>query len=134
MKKDGVFYCATWDINERYAGAAQDKKTAIGKVRYREFLDKDGFSATFRNGVWTMQRYHTVESFTETLKKYFEVVELANHSGSSMQMRCEKPINLPIEHYEKALNIEFNMEYPNNYKHNQHEGIVKAIISELKTR
>ncbi len=134
MKKDGVFYCATRDIRERIQNSSEDKKTATGKARYTEFLDKNGFSATFREGAWTMQRFHSVESFTNTLKKYFEVVELANHSNSSMQMRCEKPINLPIEHYKKALNIEFNMEYPNDYKHNQHEKIVEYIIEELLKR
>ena len=134
MRKDGIFYCATRDIKAVEAKASENKKSAIDKVRYTEFLDKDGFSATFRNGVWTMQRFHSVESFTNTLKKYFEVVELANHSGSSMQMRCEKPINLPIEHYKKALNVEFNMEYPNDYKHNQHEKIVEYIIEELLKR
>ncbi|WP_371025428.1 ParB N-terminal domain-containing protein (plasmid) [Paraclostridium ghonii] len=134
LKSDGVFYCATRDIKAVKRKTNENKKSAIDKNRYTEFLDKDGFSATFRNGVWTMQRFHTVESFTDTLKKYFEVVEHISHNGSAMQIRCKKPINLPIEHYEKSLNIEFNMEYPNNYRHNQHEKIVQAIISELKNR
>lgn len=118
----------------REQGKNDNKKTAIGKIREMEFLDKNNFSATFRNGVWTMQRFHTVESFTEILKKYFEVVKLSHHSGTAMQMRCEKPINLSIERYEKALNVEFNMEYPKGYRHNQHKGIVNNIISELKKR
>lgn len=134
LKKDGVFYCSTRDIGMREQGKNDNKKTAIGKIREMEFLDKNNFSATFRNGVWTMQRFHTVESFTEILKKYFEVVKLSHHSGTAMQMRCEKPINLSIERYEKALNVEFNMEYPKGYRHNQHKGIVNNIISELKKR
>ena len=32
----------------------------------------------------------------------------------------------------KALNIEFNMEYPNNYRHNKHEKLVELIKENLK--
>ena len=28
----------------------------------------------------------------------------------------------------EALNIEFNMEYPNNYRHNKHEKLVELIL------
>lgn len=134
LDKDGVFYCATRNMKSVEKENSLNKKVSTSIKKRIEFLDKNGFSATFREGVWTMQRFHTIESFTQTLKKYFEEVEVISSCVGTMQMRCKKPINLPIEHYKKALNIEFNMEYPNNYRHNQHEGIVEALINRLKDR
>lgn len=134
LNKDGIFYCATRDLKQTETSKNEYKKKSISDVRYTEFLDKNNFSATFRNGVWTMQRFHTVESFTDVLKKYFEVVEFANHNGCSMQMKCSKPINLSMDHYKKSLGVEFNMEYPGNYRHNQHENIINNILAELEKR
>lgn len=134
MKSDGVFYCSTRDIGWVKAGTNTERKKATDHIRYTEFLDKNNFCATFRNGVWTMQRYHSVETFTKTLKRYFNKVELANHSGSAMQMRCKEPINLSLEHYQKALNIEFNMEYPNNFKHNRHQNLINSLHKQLIKR
>lgn len=137
LDKDGVFYCATRDIKYTQTAMNPERKSSKSRGRSTEFLDKNGFSATFRDGVWTMQRFHSVESFKELLSKYFEEVEYVNRKErklSAMQMRCAKPKNLPLEHYKKALNIEFNMEYPGNYRHNQHEKVVENIIEELKKR
>lgn len=37
-------------------------------------------------------------------------------------------IRLAKEDYIEALNIEFNMEYPNGYKHNKHEKLINEIL------
>lgn len=134
LNKDGVLYCATRNIEKTNNLIRNDKAQATSRKRFIEFLDENNFSATFRNGVWTMQRFHTVESFTKTLEKYFEVVEKKKTNADAIQLKCSKPKKLDIEHYRKALNIEFNMEYPSNYKHNLHENTVKYIIEELKKR
>ena len=137
LKEDGTFYLATRNIGSVEAKNNKERKTSKDKVRNIEFLDKNGFSATFRNGVWTMQRFHSEESLTKLLKKYFENVERVvskAKTSSALQMKCSKPKNLPLEDYKKSLNIEFNMEYPGNYRHNQHEKVVENIIEELKKR
>lgn len=97
-----------------------------------EFLDNNNFSVTFRNGVWTKQRFSTKESLHEELNKYFEdVTILGNEKKSNIYAICKKPIRYPIKDYKKVLNIEFNMEYPNGFKHNKHKKLVKTILENI---
>lgn len=97
-----------------------------------EFLDNNNFSVTFRNGVWTKQRFSTKESLHEELNKYFEEVTiLGNEKKSNIYAICKKPIRYPIKDYKKVLNIEFNMEYPNGFKHNKHKKLVKTILENI---
>lgn len=97
-----------------------------------EFLDNNNFSVTFRNGVWTKQRFSTKESLHEELNKYFEEVTiLGNEKKSNIYAICKKPIRYLIKDYNKVLNIEFNMEYPNGFKHNKHKNLVKTILENI---
>lgn len=97
-----------------------------------EFLDDNNFSVTFRNGVWTKQRFTTKENLSKELKKYFhEVTVLGNENKSNIYAICKKPLRYPIKEYNKVLNIEFNMEYPNGFKHNKHKNLVKTILESL---
>ena len=97
-----------------------------------EFLDNNNFSVTFRNGVWTKQRFSTKEDLHKELNKYFEEVTiLGNEKKSNIYAICKKPIRYPIKDYKKVLNIEFNMEYPNGFKHNKHKKLVKTILKNL---
>ncbi|MGL4672172.1 hypothetical protein [Cetobacterium sp.] len=73
-------------------------------------LDKDNFSATFRNGTWTLQKFYTKESLKEICLKYFNNVETMR-SGSQIYAICKNPKRLAKEDYIEALNIEFNMEW-----------------------
>ena len=43
----------------------------------------------------------------------------------------KKPLRYPIKDYNKVLNIEFNMEYPNGFKHNMHKKLVNTILESL---
>ena len=126
-KKDGVFFtgCRSLEWLEK----AKTRTDGINaSTRDIEFLDENNYSAVFRNGMWTIQKFHSKQQFYDLLKKYFEEVEIIDNSGDQYRAICHKPIELPIEAYEEALNIELNMEYPNNYHHNKHEGCVKAIV------
>lgn len=97
-----------------------------------EFLDDNNFSVTFRNGVWTKQRFTTKENLSNELKKYFhEVSVMGNENKSNIYAICKKPLRYPIKDYNKVLNIEFNMEYPNGFKHNMHKKLVRTLLENL---
>ena len=49
-------------------------------------------------------------------------------SGSQIYAIYKNPKRLAKEDYIKALNIEFNMEYPKGYKHNKHEKLINEIL------
>ena len=134
LKENGVFYCATRNIAKIENSVKTSKQKSTTNKRFIEFIDENGFSAIYRNGLWTMQHFHTTDSFEKVLKKYFDEVDLVGKKNGAMQFICKKPKNLTYDHYKKALDIEFNMEYPNNFRHNKHEKIVKTILNELTKR
>lgn len=134
LAEDGTFYCATRNIESVVRGSKEDKVKAISQKRRLEFLDKNNFCATFRNGLWTMQRFHSEETLKTLLYKYFKEVKVVSKCKGAFQIVCKKPIKLSMENYEKALNIEFNMEYPGNYRHNRHEKLVKTILESVENR
>ena len=115
--------------NKKSVEIALNQKKSTDKTRAIEFMDKDDFSATFRKGVWTMQKFNTKESLEKLLSKYFEDVYVNSSNKSQLYAICKKPKEFNKGKYEKALNVEFNMEYPNGFHHNKHEKIVQAILN-----
>lgn len=127
LGKDGTFYTGTRNKGQSEAKVRMTKCT--GRNRSIEFLDKDDFSATFRNGVWTLQKFHTKETLKALLENYFQNVTVyGTETGSQIWAVCKKPLDLGKEKYKTALDIEFNLEYPGAVHHNQHEKIVNAIL------
>ncbi|MFF7171642.1 methyltransferase domain-containing protein [Streptomyces pseudovenezuelae] len=125
---DGVFFTGTRhmkSISKRNSGRKYRNN------RYRralEFVDENGFSATFRAGVWTMQRFHTRESLTALLRRYFGEVRIGVDTGGSLTVECRRPLPVSPERRRAALEAEFNMEYPGEYRHNRHKPLVEALI------
>lgn len=134
LSENGTFYCATRNLDSALGRAKETRTRATDKGRYLEFLDKDNFCATFRNGLWTMQRFHSEETLKALLYKYFKEVKVLYKNDTAFQVLCKKPRKLPKEQYEKALNVEFNMEYPGNYRHNRHEKLVETILKNVENR
>ncbi|MGL5904407.1 MAG: ParB N-terminal domain-containing protein, partial [Cetobacterium sp.] len=60
LKENGQLYIGT--RNKDQIDSVLKNSRCIEKERSIEFLDKDNFSATFRKGVWTLQKFHTKES------------------------------------------------------------------------
>ena len=129
-KDDGVFFTATRNLKH----ATRERNVSSDGNRYIEFLDKDKFCATFRKGVWTMQKFNDAPMLEKLCKKYFEEVQVIDSGKAQLYAICKKPKKLGIKTYKEALNIEFNMEYPGNYRHNKHEKIVQAILNEQSKR
>lgn len=130
MNENGVFYTGTRNLK----AANRPGDVSSDKGRYIEFLDSNKFCATFRKGVWTMQRFNSKEMLYELCSKYFEKVEVIENNTTQLFAICRKPKKLNMQEYKTALDIEFNMEYPNKYKHNKHEKIVNTILNEIEKR
>ena len=131
LKSDGMFITGTRNLGqiERKANLSQTND----KARCLQFLDKENFSATFRNGVWTMQHFHTFETLKDLLSNYFEEVKVyGTKTSSNIYAIAHKPKKLDLDYVEKALEFELNMEYPNGFKHNRHIKIKKLIIEEKR--
>jgi ParB family chromosome partitioning protein len=110
------------------------KKKCTRKQRAVEFLDKDGFSTIFRDGLWTKQRFHTAETLKETLGRYFAEVEIMPfHERAKLMLHaiCRRPKPLPRETLQAAIDTEFNLDY-NGVKLNKHSGLAAAIMLELE--
>ncbi|RGD59477.1 methyltransferase domain-containing protein [Kitasatospora xanthocidica] len=136
LAKDGTFYTGTrslGSVERRVSG-----KKARNNGRYRrsiEFLDENGFTATFRAGVWTMQRFHDPDSLRALMGRYFDEVEIrGNPNGGNIYAVCRKPKALPEGERRAALELEFNMEYPGEYRHNRHRPLVEALMRACKER
>ncbi|MFD7639496.1 methyltransferase domain-containing protein [Kitasatospora sp. NPDC059795] len=136
LAKDGTFFTGTrslGSVERRMSG-----KKARHNGRYRrtiEFLDENGFTATFRKGVWTMQRFHSPETLRALMGRFFGEVEIrGNPNGGNIYAVCRKPLPLPEAVRRAALELEFNMEYPGEYRHNRHRPLVEALVEACRER
>lgn len=131
---EGILYVGTRNLE--FSRAREDREVSIRDPRKRQlqFYDAHNFSATFRNSVWTLQRFHDTESLRLVTEAYFEDVEIVDHKRSDIYAICRKPKRLPMKEYRAALEAEFNMEYPGQTYHGQHMGLVREILNRLRIR
>lgn len=130
MKNDGMLILGTRSFGKILS--TLEGKHSTDLKRDIEFLDDNNFSVTFRNGVWTKQRFTTRENLYKKLTPYFEnITTYGNEKKSNIYAICKKPIRYTIKDYKKVLNTEFNMQYPNDFKHNRHKKLVKTILENL---
>lgn len=131
VRSGGEFFTTTRRFHDKQNSA---KNRCTRKQRSIEFLDSDGFSTIFRDGLWTKQRFHTNESFKETLERYFDYVEIRPFQLKSryqIAAYCKDPKPMPESVAALALNTEFNLDY-NGVKLNVHGGLVEAVLLQLK--
>lgn len=127
LRKGGTIYIGTRNLG--FQEHLNNSKIFTTEIRGIEFLDKKNFTATFRSGVWTMQHFHSKKTLEALLRQYFAKVQVTGErSGSQIYAVASEPLPLPREQVAKALTTEFNMEYPNGYKHNRHEEIVSTLM------
>ena len=78
------------------------------------------------------QRFTTKKQLQQELMPYFKDIEtLGNETRSNIYAICKNPVRFSNEEYKKALNIEFNMTYPNGFKHNKHSELINTILTNL---
>ena len=81
-----------------------------------------------------MQHFHTHDTLRELLLQYFENVEIrGSQHESQIYAIASIPREQPREKVVDAINTEFNMEYPGNYRHNMHSPLVDVILSLLES-
>lgn len=130
LKDNGSLILGTRSLGKTIS--TMQSKQATNRKRDIEFLDDNQFSVTFRNGVWTKQRFTTKEQLQQELTPYFkEIQTLGNETRSNIYAICKKPVRFPKDEYKKALDMEFNMTYPNRFKHNKHSKLVNVILNIL---
>nr|WP_302577922.1 ParB N-terminal domain-containing protein [Methanobrevibacter arboriphilus] len=129
LNKEGKLYVNTRNKDNSTLDINKSKKARFSE-RKIQFLDENNRSAIFRNGVWTLQKFHNRKSFNKLLKKYFKKVSNPTKSKTNGMVYaiCQYPKKLDKKMIEESLNIEFNMEYPNGYYHNQHQDLVEKIL------
>lgn len=128
LKNNGTLILGTRSLGK--TTTTMKSKQATNRKRDIEFLDDEKFSITFRNGVWTKQRFMTKVQLQQELMPYFKEIEtFGNETRSNIYAICKNPIRFPREAYKKALNIEFNMVYPYGFKHNKHGELVNTILA-----
>lgn len=114
---------------EQLAKVKHDSST----VRRIEFLDEHNFSATFRDGKWTLQHFHRRQEFLDLCGRYFGNVVLTG-SDNYHRVALRDPLPMGEERYRSALNIELNMELPGGRYHNRHEHAREAIVEAAVSR
>ncbi|WP_327073268.1 ParB N-terminal domain-containing protein [Kitasatospora purpeofusca] len=130
LDRDGTFITGTRALDSIARRVNGKKSRNNGSYRRNlEFLDEDGFTAAFRHGVWTMQRFHTPESLRVLMERFFGEVEIkGSPSGSNIYAVCRRPLAVSEERRRAALETEFNMEYPSGYRHGRHKPLVEALM------
>ncbi len=141
LGRDGTFYVATRSYEFEIESTMRQKKCIQNKNRRRlQFVDRNNFAASFREGHWTMQKFHTAASLGALLDRYFESVEVFRSSSAlndgvgNHHAICRGPRRFPVARYREALELEFNMPYPRGYRHNREGPLVKLLCRELKKR
>lgn len=128
---DGRLYTATRSMSQ--VDQSSFKKMHASHQRTIEFLDDDNFGATFRNGVWTLQHFHTIESLTALVSRYFTDVRVFERDKAVVAY-CAGPRAIPPAVLRASLEIEFNMEYPGGFHHDRQGPLVELLLAMVAER
>ena len=97
-------------------------------------LDENNYTIGMHGNTVFKQKFHTPESYKSLLEQYFDSVKIISTTAKFIFCACSKPKQLPRAVYEEYLDKEFNIEYPNGFKHNKHKGLVEILISKVADR
>lgn len=100
--------------------------------RFVEFLDDNNFTATFREGQWYYQHYHSKED-VDNLLSYngFKIERLDwRKYGDSWQATCKKIAEVNREQAKKAVEFEFTLPLPGGLRYS-YAGQALDAISKL---
>ncbi len=127
LKMGGVLYISGRPIEEMEKIKARTKVTS--QNRYIRFLDDNGFDATFRNGNWYYQHFHSKDSIHKELEQQgFEIIEYTCMKfGSNFQVKAIKKHELEVKEQVSCINFEFNLPLPRGKSYNRHNDVLKAL-------
>lgn len=139
LKKDGTLFICTRSLRRMLhkSNKGGGKKVAIDDSKRVYEMDENNMYMYFRHGHFISQKGHTVEGMKQHLGRYFEHVQerfVIEKSPSSLYFECTGKRDVPLAEIEEALEEEFNLEYPNKYRHGKHAGLVKEILNKNKNK
>jgi ParB family chromosome partitioning protein len=136
---DGTAYLSSRSLKrlKQFASTNDKNRQAIDNSKRTFELDENGMYLSYRKGHYTAQKYHDVSALMETLGIFFEEVEQRwgkDTCATSIYFKCGKPKKIDEAYLREVLNEEFNMEYPNEYRHNEHTELVETLVKAHKER
>jgi ParB family chromosome partitioning protein len=134
-KEDGVAIFSTRSYKRllQTSGMNATVKSATDDTKRTFELDENHMFVSYRKGFYVGQRFHVAEELIETLSKYFDDVKQIKYnknSATSIFFECRKPKHIDPKYLSEVLNEEFNMEYPEGYRHNQQGRLVDLLLKE----
>ncbi|WP_405889522.1 ParB N-terminal domain-containing protein [Streptomyces sp. NBC_00133] len=125
---DGVVCLGTRNLARELRDEQAKRVTSQAATTKMSFLDEDNVEMNFVKGKWQKLRFHTPETLEPLLRRYFRDVQVSDLSGSNLKAVCRIPLPLPEADYRKAFEKEFNMPYPNDFRHGRHLELVGNLI------
>lgn len=130
---DGIAYLSSRSLKrlKQFASTNDKNRQAIDNSKRTFELDENGMYLSYRKGHYTAQKYHDEATLKETLELFFEEVEQVwskDTCATSIYYRCKKPKKLDEKWLREVLNEEFNMLYPNDYRHNEQAELVETLV------
>lgn len=108
----------------KYTNSSGKKSRSSDKIY---FLDKDGFTASYRKGNWYYQKFHSEKQVREMCAKHgFEVVEYIQYV-TSWKAKLKKVRQVSDADVKKAIEYEFNLPLPNGKRYNRHTDVLKVL-------
>ena len=128
---DGMLFTSTRNTEKMKRGMrVQSLSTKRGPDFY--YLDENNYSLSISNGVAFKQKFHTPESYKTLLEQFYSDVQIIACNPTSIYCVCKRPKQLSIEEYERQLEKELNIEYPNGF--NKHKGLMNALLEKVMHR
>ena len=93
------------------------------------FLDKDGFSATFRNGNFYYQKFHDDDQIKKLIVEHGFVLEDFKKDGSAWRCKVKKERQSP--YCISGLNFEFNLPHPKG-RYGRSDEVIQAFSKAVK--
>ncbi|MER2008513.1 MAG: ParB N-terminal domain-containing protein [Psychrobacillus sp.] len=131
--KDGTAYLSSRSLKrlKQFASTNDKNRQAIDNSKRTFELDENGMYLSYRKGHYTAQKYHDEQKLKETLEVFFEEVQQVwgkDTSATSIYFKCRNPREIDESYLREVLNEEFNLEYPNGYRHNEHIELVETLV------
>jgi ParB family chromosome partitioning protein len=133
VKADGVVFVGTRNV-ETQRRADHTATARQSNVSQLSFLDADNVELRFQSGRWLTMRYHDGDSLKVLLDRFFGEVSVHATTNATIRAVCRSPRALDAQRVRWALEEEFNMPYPNDYRHGQHVGVVAQILQRTAER
>lgn len=98
---------------------------------YVYYPDENGFTATYREGKWFFQKFHTKEQVEQlAIDNGFEIEDIF-FDANTFKCRLKKVKDLTLEEYIKAVDFEFNLPLPNGKSYNRQNDVKKVLGLEV---